>query len=520
MRDAAQKMSSRKVLMIGLDAAEISLVERWMDDGSMPRLRSLRDRGASSRLASTAGWLVGSPWPSFYTGLTPAEHGLYHYLLWRPEKMAAERPSPDWLPLRPFWRDIAHERQVVAIDVPLTYAPGDFGGIEVCGWATHETLQAPCTMPPELMSRIVKEFGRPPLGNEEARLLAPDEILAVRDQCIRSARMVADLALELMRRDAWDLFLVCLAAAHRGGHQLWDLANLSGEATPEQGLQLRDALRCVYMACDEAIGRLLDRAGQDVTVLVFALHGMGPNVSRADLLGQMLARVLEDGVEASDQRAGAGLLQRLRAWAPARLRSWVKGQLPYAMQDRLTQFWRTGGLDWSSTRAFAQLSDLDGYVRINLRGREANGIVEPGAEYVALRERLCEGLRTFVDADTGQPVVEAIARPEDLYPAGAMISHLPDLMLRWNATPAAAHREIVSPRHGRIAWPTPGRHPQGRSGNHRPEGFLIAAGGAVTGGLLVPDPHILDLAPTVYRLLELPVPQQMHGRPLFRGGSS
>ena len=111
--------------------------------------------------------------------------------------------------------------------------------------------------------------------------------------------------------------------------------------------------------------------------------------------------------------------------------------------------------------------------------------------------------------------MQAIARPDDLFAVGRMKPYLPDLMVRWADTPAAAHRVIVSPRYGSIAWPTPGRHPQGRSGNHRPDGFLIAAGGSAAAGLAVSDPHILDLAPSVYELLGLTVPRHMHGRPLF-----
>jgi predicted AlkP superfamily phosphohydrolase/phosphomutase len=516
MADAAQHATrARPVLMIGVDAAEITLVERWMAEGILPQLRALCERSTCVRLGSTAQWLVGSPWPSFYTGTTPADHGLYHYLQWRPERMIAARPAPDWLPLQPFWRDIAAHRRVVAIDIPLTYAPGAFGGVEVCGWASHEALQPPCSTPAPLLSQIVEEFGAPPLGNEQARLLRASELLAIRDQCIRSAGMVASLAVELMRRQPWDLFMVCLAATHRGGHQLWNDSNMAGPATPQQARQLGEALQRVYAACDEAVGRLVRQAGESTTVMLFSLHRMGANVSRADLLGEMLVRILGNRKQARSDSPGRELLDRLRALAPGRLRSWVKRRLPYAWQDRLTQVWRTGRIDWRSTRAFAPLSDLDGYVRVNLRGRESAGIVAPGAEYEALCAQISDGLATFVDADTGAPLVQAIARPDDLYATGAMKSYLPDLMVRWADTPAAAHRNIVSPRYGSIAWPTPGRHPQGRSGNHRPNGFLIAAGDLVAAGPAVSDPHILDLAPSVYALLGLPVPPQMHGRPLF-----
>ncbi len=144
-------MSTRQstpVLMIGLDAAEITLIQQWMDDGFLPNLRSMRDRGAFSRMTSTAEWLVGSPWPSFYTGTGPAEHGMYHYLIWRPDRMATDRPSPAWMPLQPFWRKVAEaKRRVVVIDVPLAYAPEEFNGIEISGWATHEILQRPASCP-------------------------------------------------------------------------------------------------------------------------------------------------------------------------------------------------------------------------------------------------------------------------------------------------------------------------------------------------------------------------------------
>lgn len=505
------------VLMIGLDAAELTLVEQWMAAGDLPELAALRKRGTFTKLRSTANWLVGSPWSSFYTSTTPAEHGLYHYLLWRPDLMTFARPTPDWLPLRPFWRELAAKRRVVAMDIPLAYAPGDFGGIEISGWATHETLQAPASNPPSLMSWVQTEFGKQPLGNEESRLLTAAELLDIRDQCLGSVEKATRVAETLMRRERWDLFLLCLAATHRGGHQLWDQANLKGDATPQQTRELEQALKSVYVACDAAVGRLVREAGPAATVMVFALHGMGPNVSRSEVLGEMVFRIL-----AGERAARRATLQpgrpwkRLRSLVPGTVRSSIKGRLPRSMQDRLTQFWRTGGLDWEKTKAFAALCDLDGYVRVNLRGREAGGVVEPGADYEALCMIIADGLRSFVDADTGMPVVQAVARPGELFATGSRKAGLPDLMVRWSDVPAAAHRTITSPTYGDIGWPTPGRHPQGRSGNHRPDGFLIAAGDAVRGGIFSQEPHILDLAPSVYDLFGLPVPDHMHGRPLFR----
>jgi predicted AlkP superfamily phosphohydrolase/phosphomutase len=56
-------------------------------------------------------------------------------------------------------------------------------------------------------------------------------------------------------------------------------------------------------------------------------------------------------------------------------------------------------VDWSKTRAYAMGL---GNIYINLKGREAQGIVEPGAEYEALRTEIKARLEAFVDDETGE----------------------------------------------------------------------------------------------------------------------
>jgi predicted AlkP superfamily phosphohydrolase/phosphomutase len=510
-------MPEKKPLMlIGIDAAEISLVERWMGEGCLPTLSSLRREGAYGPLTSTADWLVGSPWPSFYTSTPPSEHGMYHYLIWRPDKMATHRPSMDWMPLTPFWRNLGGAGvRVISVDVPLVYAPEPFDGVEIAGWATHEVLEPPASFPPELMERVTRHFGHPPFSNEETYLLSAAELLGVRDECIKTTEMVAELGMSLMDKEPWDLFLLTFAATHRGGHQLWDMTSVAGDMSQEQAKALKSALKDIYVACDQAIGRLIEKAECQPTVLVYSLHGMGPNSSRSDLLREMLARILAENDRVDTLPTVSRLARTLRYLLPIRFRSWVKNRLPIPVQDRLTLFWRTGGIDWRSTRAFAAFCDLDGYVKINLKGRESQGVVEPGAEYEEICNHITEGVKTFVDGDTGDAIVDRVGRVDNIYPDGAMRNHLPDLMIHWTNTSASAHRRIISPRYGVIPWPTPGSHPQGRSGNHLPTGFLLARGNSIPAGTQIKNAHILDLAPTALSLMNQPVPATFRGKPLF-----
>jgi predicted AlkP superfamily phosphohydrolase/phosphomutase len=496
--------------MIALDAAEPHLVEQWMNDGSMPNLKRLRARGGYGRLASTADWLAGSPWPTFYTGSTPAEHGLYQFLQWNAEQMAFIRPSPDWLPLQPFWRDLSETgRRVVAIDLPMTFPPKPFNGVEISGWATHDLLAPPCSYPPEIMDWVTREFGRPPMSPEVYGPQRPRSLLALRDELIRMTHRVTELGKALMKREAWDLFMIGFGATHRGGHKLWDLSGVHGEIQSSDRAELFHALKDIYIACDAAVGQLVEAAGDGKTILVFSLHGMGPNTSRADLLPAMLDRILSPDASPARRSQHSSQLRRLLGFIPPEWRHAVKLRLPLALQDRLTTLALMGGGDWVVAPAFSLIADIQGYIRINLRGREAGGMVEPGEDYDRLCTAIANGFSTFVDADTGEPVVESVMRIDQLFSQARRRNNLPDLVVRWAASPAANHREIVSSQYGSIPWPTPGRNPDGRSGDHCAEGFLLAAGHAIEPGSRIAEAHILQLAPTVCTLLDVPKPAQM-----------
>jgi predicted AlkP superfamily phosphohydrolase/phosphomutase len=515
--------------MVAWDAGEPSLVERWCSEGALPALAELRSAGASGRLRSPARWLAGSPWPTFYTGCSPSVHGLYHALQWRTERMTLERPAADWIPARPFWRALGGAGvRTLAVDVPMTLSVEPFDGVEISGWASHDQLAPPASHPAGALAEARRRFGRSPLGDEVFGLQTPAALLGLRDGLIEATHATAAVAEDLLRRQRWDLALVVLGATHRGGHKLWDLSGVRGRPTAGEAAELGDSLRRVYAACDEATRRLVDAAGADVTTFVFSVHGMGANTSRAELLPAMLGGILAAGRGTQEDAAGrvrgaapppaGGLLGRLRSAVPLELRNAVKSRLPRALQDRLTAFWRLRGRRLETARVLPLLADLQGYVRINLRGREPRGLVEPGPEEEALTARVVEGLSRFVDADTREPVVREVVRSRDVFPPGPRASDLPDLLVLWADTPAAAHRALTSPS-GDVAWPDPGRNPDGRSGNHRPEGFLVMTGAVVAGdGGVAAD--VVDLAPTVCALLGVEPPWPMEGRVLAGSAAS
>lgn len=509
-----------RVLMIAIDAAESTVIERGIADGSLPHLARIRERGAYGRMASTAEWLAGTPWASFYTGTFPPEHGFLFHLQWRPEVMRHERPSPDWLPLRPFYRNFGSQGpRVIAVDVPLTYEvrPGDgFDGIEVTAWSTHDKI-APTTSYPAWTRRLVsRHFGRQPITLDIPEAQPVGDLLQLKEALLRSVTKQVALCEALMDRQDWNFLLLGIGAAHRGGHKLWNRSSIAGNPSPLELLAYDRALSEVYAACDEAVGRLSQVAGAGVTLLVCALHGMRENYSRFDLLPIMLERILTNGQPGkASAEPPHRILQQLRSRVPIGIRNEIKARLPESAQDALSRFWRHHDKkDWTRTPAFCLMGDLQALVQINLRGRERDGIVESGQEYEQLLAEITRGISSFVDADTGEPVVKRMARGNELYPESRHRKVQPDLIIDWAETPARFHRGLTSPQYGTILWPIPGKPLDGRSGHHVGDGWLLAAGEQVEPGVTLPRLQSHDLNATIHALLGLRQPEGMRGEVL------
>jgi len=496
----------QKVLALVLDAASPDLLEKWTDDNSLPNLRRLRRNGAYGRLASVAEFLAEAAPYAFFSGRNPAATGLHFYAMWDQQTMQVRPPGPDWIPFQPFWRTFQEAGpRAVVLDPSNVYAPEPFHGVEVIGWATHDALAPFQSFPPDIAPWVRRHFGAGLLPDERYGLISRGEFAVERSRMIDLNRRFGDLCTALMGREPWDLFLACNLTVHHGGHRLWNTTNVRETLDARDQAGLEGALREVYIAADEAIGRIVEAAGPETLAMVISIHGMGANTSRGWILSEMLRRITGD-----TDRPDA--LLRAREAIPATWRHAIKSRLPYQLKRRLTRYWRTRENDWTRTRAFNLYSDTQGWIRVNLRGREALGIVEPGAAYEQLVQQIGEGLKTFVDADTGEPIVAGTFRPAEVF-SGEHLDMLPDLIVQWTETPAALHRAVASPKFGTIPWPSPGHNPEGRSGSHRGQGLLLAAGPGVRPGE-IRDAHILDLAPTILSLLDEPIPPAMEGKPL------
>jgi predicted AlkP superfamily phosphohydrolase/phosphomutase len=316
-------------------------------------------------------------------------------------------------------------------------------------------------------------------------------------ECVDGARAKADLARWLRENTRWDFFLAVFGECHRGGHILWRDHHQASAHVPS------GALLQVYRAVDAGVGKVLDGVDlQATTVVVFSLHGMGHNFSQEHVVRRAMDRINatyhhEDVARESPPAPRRGLMRTLRESIPAPVQHAVARSVPVQVRDWVVGREVTGGVDWRRTPGIALRSDLFSFVRFNLRGRERDGVLEPGSDehrrYVDHVTRSFLALRT---GDTKAPIVRDVVPAHERLP-GARRDLLPDLIVRWtDEYPATT---VSSPALGMVV----GAPDSGRTGEHRPGGFAVVLGARAAEGGLPPLAHNADFPRFVAHLFDV-----------------
>lgn len=496
-------MSGMPTVWIGLDAVELSEVQRRVTDGRMPHLAALARRGRLHALEPDVPGFCGGIWRSFVNGVPVGEHGWHFSKIWRPELGRLDQAGPDWLRLRPFWERMSDAGlRIGLVDVPHAPDPGaGFNGIYVSGWQTHD-YHPRLTRPASLLAKLESSFGRPWLNAEHYGSQNAGDLTRQHQHGLASIHQVAAISEWLMRRHSLDFFMVVIGGAHRLGHYLWDLSQVdTARLTADETARLREAMDDVYAACDAAIGRIASAAPAGARIAAFALHGMGSNPGWTDLFPEMVRRLAAP--HGTSRRRGLRdyLLQLRRS--PLAL--CASRYLPGSVQRLVGRQWSSRMHDWGTTRMFSVPGELGGNLRINLAGREPQGIVEPDGEYPELCDELAERLAMMQSLGADQPIVLAVHLVDRLVPDDATFrTYLPDVVVEWNEERIGDSRGVRIADAGELRWQPGRRIPSGRSGNHRPRGWVLGDSGlAGPGRNAVTEPTVLDLLPGLFRSVGL-----------------
>jgi predicted AlkP superfamily phosphohydrolase/phosphomutase len=497
--------------ILQFDAASASALDRLLAAGRLPNLAALRARGVHHDLEAPATQFAAGAQYTLYSGVELEEHGLFYPFQWSaPEQRvhflrAFEAPPPVWERLG------RRGTRTLAVDPyesrpPTEPPPGEL----VCGWQLHDrVVLQEWDHPRGTHRRLERLFGAPETVDEVFGRHSVDQMLGLRRRLLGAPGRVADAAGVLLGDQPFDLAWLTFCAAHVAGHQFWDLSQLdAGELDEASTRVLATTLDDVYAEVDTAIGRIVELLPDGTDLMVISPVGMDVNTSRADLLPEMLRRVLDPA--ADHDTPASSSIWKLRAALPTDLRAKVAGALPEKVALDLTARLELRGVDWSSTKAFAHPAENQGYIRLNRVGRERDGIVTD-EQAGPLLDEIAEGLRTFTELD-GSPAIAAIERVADRFGSGSRADLLPDLVVRWVDTPATALEGLRSERYGTVLRHGVG---SGRSGNHTEgDAWALVVPGTARHAELSRPPKLEDIAATAVALAG-DDPVDMAGDPLL-----
>lgn len=506
------------VVVIGLDACDPDLVALWSREGRLPFLTSLMASGVWARLLSTGGLFSDSPWPSFAAGVSPAKHGFYNAQHIRRGTTDIVTTRASYGRYLPFWWLLRNSGKRAAVfDVPKTAPIEGVDGIQVASWGEHYGLYKESSLPLPLVKELNRKFGRYPHAGEivtpkrasrEARLYRT--ISAAVERKVRAARF-------LMDQDDWDLFVSVFAEPHYGGHQFLHRCDSTHWAhasrLPHDALD--DALPRIYTQLDSAVAEFFERVSKEATVFVVSVHGVQTNYSANHLVPAVLEGLgfqsrAVDPRGAAGQSGGRDLVRQMRGLIPEGLRDALNRHLlPQSIQDRLFSRMFSGRIDWKNSKAFFLPSgDFQGFISINLQGREPWGVIRPGTEYREVCEQIRYQMKRLINPATDRPAIHDVVVTSGVYD-GERLHELADLVLLWAKD--APINELYHPELGTIS----AARGDLRKSQHTPEGFMIAAGAHIERGAVVTGASVLDLAPTILYLMGSPVPRDLDGRVLL-----
>jgi predicted AlkP superfamily phosphohydrolase/phosphomutase len=546
-------MARPRVLIVGLDGLEITLAERLMAAGVMPGLAELRRRAACFRLDHGPAQRTGLAWEHVASGLSPEAGRRWAAVEFDPASYTAWQEGARFTP---WWAGL--DRQVVVFDTPyvdLRRAPNTRG---IVAWGAHDPGTRPTGSPDGLLAEFESRFGRYPASRWTYGIPFPSsaDTRAMGEDLARALeiRRAATRWLATERFPDWDLFVAVVGELHGAMEGLWHGIDPSHplHAHPSAAAA-EQALLGVYRSMDRMIGELMTTAAYTALV-AFNPGGMGPNhsdVASMALLPELLYRhafahpLLRVPPEWAARPGGmpilpegAGWTTSSKAWvppiSPERLDHLLSGPLrplvrrmPRPIKGVLKGA-RAAVADWRSQRgprarmeldwqpalryrrhwarmpAFALPSFYDGRIRLNLRGRERQGMIEP-SQYEETCREIERLLRECRNPRTGEPAVEVIERADTHDPL-ALTGSEADLIVVWRGVVGA----LEHPRLGLIG-PLPLRRTGGHTGPHG-MAYVLAPG-------LDPGHRgvrsAFDVAPTVVELLGDRPPARMSGRSLL-----
>jgi predicted AlkP superfamily phosphohydrolase/phosphomutase len=498
----------KKILAIGLDGASFTVLKPWMEEGILPNFKKVVAGGVSGELMSTIPPVTGPAWASFMTGKAPGSHGIYDFV--KPIKGGIGREIVNYKSIKSetiFSLLTRHGKKIISINMPLTYPMPEVDGYIISGLLTPKTSNN-FTYPPSLLNELQTEIGEYVIDVRWQRY-EEYEIEKFLKRLIFCTEQRIKTFFYLMKRFDWDFFMAVFIGTDRIQHFLWDYIFTDSRQNDKRARKIRNLIIDYYKLLDSFIGRCIGTIDSNTFFIIMSDHGFGPLKGKV-YINNWLEKsgcLSFNHEKVKALRTGTGYRSSLKKLIKKIDRFDIAGNIIRKFTKgtkRMSAYEFLNCIDWSKTKAYAGSNTEQG-IYINLIGREPYGTVHPN-EHEKTRDELIKKLSTLCHPVTGERLLSHVFKREDIY-SGPYLDNAPDIIFflsngEYLADVQPADK-LFEEKHWRMG-----------SGTHRSEGIFIAYGTDINNGIRINNARIIDLAPTLLNMLDLPIPDDMEGRVL------
>lgn len=508
-----------KVLVIGLDAATFAIIDPLIEKGRLPNIGHFLRHGARGNLRTTIPPLSPNAWTSFATGKNAGKHGIFSFTEPKTSDYGIRFVNAKSRKAQPIWSILSEAgKKVGVINMPVSFPPDEVDGFMISGMDTPGR-RSDFTYPADLRKTILEKFDYEVdysfLGSdlEKKGKIILDNLYEIERKRVDTARYLMDLY-------DWDFLFIVLVALDRVQHFFWHCMEPFHSRYGEKGAdRYRNAVFDMYERMDGLVGRLCEGLDGKTSIILMSDHGAGPFENAVPYLN--LNNWLYDRGylrlkkrEKNWMNVMIRLREFLRQSLASGTREWLKTLFP-GIRESFQSHVYFSAIQWSETKAYAAYDEFMARgIRVNLKGREPGGVVEPGEDYERIRNILIDEISRIKHPLTHEPVVYGVYRREDLY-RGEYIHKAPDLVIEWNEKAFFTGKNLK----GMESSAEKDRFKLTdilRSGDHRPYGIFIASGPFISKAKTISGADIMDLAPTILYMMNQPVPEDMDGHALFQ----
>ena len=501
-------ISRNKVLVIGIEGATFNIIKPLIDEGKLPNFQSLINQGISGVVNSEIPIMSATGWTSLVTGQNSSKHNIYDF--YNGYNGSYKRPivNSGNVKAKRIWQILKDfNLKSIIMNVPVTYPPEPINGVLVSGILSP--MDSKYTFPSYITKELdeqgyIVDIYKHYCDTLNSYLELAEQTMIKRQQCFR----------QLLQNHEWDFAMVVFTTIDRMQHQIWNR---------------RDLLEKLYIRLDTLIGQLIEENKENTYSIIVSDHGF-KSVTKKFFVNEWLwdLKLLSKKISTdkssipnfyddhfshqcpeksklSNVFAKTGITKdNIRSLLPDLFCELLKKISPPQVRRLFPK--ENLLIEWDKTKAFFPSYYSQG-IRINVKGREPKGIVEPGQEYEEIRSQIINELYKLKNPYNFENVIDTVYRKEELY-SGKNHKNMPDIIFIPNN-----YNYYLDPNKRTCKYCVGSAIDDFPVySDHDPNGILIINGHAIKKNTVISNIDIVDVMPNILRLLDIPIPDDIDGQ--------